>query len=109
MAMIHKPSSLATIGALILLLATLTGLVVITNYPGTGSGAAGMAFAPACFDSDGGPDIALYGYVAYDQKRYFDACLDTVTLREAICLKGAIDYRLIDCPSGCDAGVCLQG
>ncbi len=64
-----------------------------------------------CFDSDGGSIPGTRGFVLDAAgNNYTDNCTNIVQLKEYYC--GPLGYyssKTIDCPGGCEEGVCLEG
>jgi hypothetical protein len=63
-----------------------------------------------CYDSDGGMNGAVKGYVIFSGYTVYDSCNDNSHVSEAICnSQNQLEWWPISCPNGCSNGACVQG
>lgn len=52
------------------------------------------------------PDLTTGEYCAF-QLNYNDNCMNTITLREKICVNNIVSSEFVNCPNGCSFDKCL--
>lgn len=78
------------------------------NLP-SGENLGGYAATAKCTDSDGGKNYYTYGYVVYNRRDYYDACISSTVLSEKYCTnKNALGTVNFNCPYGCSNGACTS-
>lgn len=65
-----------------------------------------------CYDSDGGKDYHVKGYVVYDEDKKWDTCENDKIINEVYCCDGleasVICTTTYECPYKCENGVCIN-
>lgn len=66
----------------------------------------------SCFDSDGGINYEIYGYVNYISKKiinkkFEDKCLESSKIKEFYCKKNKVSSLTHSCENGCYEGRCI--